>query len=53
MIIYDQLMVIKNILQLMDGAKWKTESKDSERGVTFQKTNSKSHAVSVHVAFKN
>lgn len=45
-------MVIRNILQLMDGAKWKIESKDSKRGITFQKTNSKSHAVSVHVAFK-
>lgn len=43
MIIYDQLMVLKNVLQLMDGAKWKIECKNSKRGITFQKANPKSH----------
>lgn len=46
MIIYDQLTAITNILLLMDGAKWKTESKDSKRGFTFQK------ASSAHAALK-
>lgn len=44
MIIYDQLMVVKYVLQLMHGAKWKIECKDSKRRITFQKANPKSRA---------
>lgn len=53
MIIYDQLTVIKNTLQLMDGATSNIESKDSKSGIRFQKINSRSRAVSVLVAFKH
>lgn len=46
MIIYDQLTTTRSILLLMDGAKWKIESKDSKWGFTFQK------ASSAHAALK-
>lgn len=46
MIIYDQITALMNILLLMDGAKWKIESKCSKGGFTFQK------ASSAHAALK-